>query len=106
MNLKRVPGLPGLETFEDEEGLTVFRSHHRYGDNEEWFHISMAKRDRCPTYSEMREVKKRLVPSTWHAYQVFPPEQEHYNVHPYCLHLWATPFRKLPNFLVENGGHI
>jgi hypothetical protein len=53
-----------------------------------WEHVSVSLETRCPTWDEMCFVKDLFWLPTECAVQYHPPEAEHVNNHPYCLHLW------------------
>lgn len=53
-----------------------------------WEHVSISRRDRCPTWEEMCQVKEIFWDDTDCVVQYHPPRSEYVNNHPYCLHLW------------------
>ena len=53
-----------------------------------WEHVSVSRRDRCPTWDEMCQVKELFWSSEDCVVQFHPPRSEYINNHPYCLHLW------------------
>lgn len=53
-----------------------------------WEHVSVSHPDRCPTWEEMEDVKRRFWEDTDTVMQLHVPPAEHRNCHPYCLHLW------------------
>ena len=82
----------------------VIVSTNREADGKRWLHVSTPFQDRLPTYEELCEVKNIFVGPDAKAVQVFPPEAEHCNVHPYCLHLWACIDEDpLPDFRGPGG---
>lgn len=81
------------------KGLKVLVSVMNESDNNDWLHVSLSHKDRLPTYEEMKQVKALFVGRDRQAIQVFPPESNHVNVHPYCLHLWCClSANPLPDF--------
>lgn len=58
------------------------------GDGLGWEHVSVSRRDRCPTWSEMCQVKDLFWDEEDCVVQYHPPKSEYVNNHPYCLHLW------------------
>ena len=76
-------------TFKDPNGVT--------GD---WIHASIARRDSMPTYEDLVALHFAVWGDKGWAYQVFAPQTEHVNIHPYALHLWGKPDGApiLPNF--------
>lgn len=68
-----------------------------FSNGEGWEHVSVSVRDRCPTWEEMEEVKRRFWEDGDTVMQLHVPVQEHRNCHPYCLHLWRpTDGRDIP----------
>lgn len=57
-------------------------------DGEGWEHVSVSRRDRCPTWDEMCQVKAIFWDANDCVVQYHPPESDYVNNHPYCLHLW------------------
>jgi hypothetical protein len=80
-------------------------------DGHVWIHLSMAHRDRTPTWVELMEAKDWLVGTDRYAYQVAPPRSVYVNINPNVLHLFAcldmdTPDgRILPEFSQIHAGH-
>lgn len=67
-----------------------------FSNGMDWEHVSVSVRDRCPTWEEMEEVKRRF----WQPYdtvmQLHVPPAEHKNCHPFCLHLWRPLKAQIP----------
>lgn len=100
-NWKQVKHPLGMLTFENGE-LSAIVTTSVERDKNVWLHVSVAHPSRLPTYVELQEVKDVFIGQNKKAIQVFPPRNEHVNLHPYCLHLWcclsANPipdFRKM-----------
>lgn len=55
---------------------------------ENWDHISVSRRNRCPNWVEMSQVKKLFFYPSEMAVQFHVPEDQHINYHPFTLHLW------------------
>jgi len=53
-----------------------------------WEHVSVSRRDRCPTWDEMCQVKALFWDDEDCVVQFHPPRSEYINNHPFCLHLW------------------
>lgn len=70
------PGVSVLGSIEEPAGGSLF------------FHVSLARRDRLPSYEELHAVRRVMFRRNSTVLQVFPPEEEHVNIHPHCLHLW------------------
>jgi hypothetical protein len=58
-------------------------------DNGLW-HLSISTRDALPSYKEVKAARYRFVPNDLYMAEIFPPEDEFVNVHPYCRHLWQV----------------
>lgn len=68
-----------------------------------WEHVSVSRRDRCPTWEEMCQVKALFWGGEDCVIQYHPPESEYVNNHPNCLHLWRkidTEFPLPPSIMV------
>lgn len=68
-----------------------------------WEHVSVSRRDRCPTWDEMCQVKSLFWDDDDCVMQLHPPKQEHISNHSYCLHLWRPTDRIIltpPSFMV------
>lgn len=53
-----------------------------------WEHVSVSRRDRCPTWDEMCQVKAMFWDEDDCVIQFHPPKRDYVNIHPYCLHMW------------------
>lgn len=57
-----------------------------------WEHISVSPRNRkrqtCPTWEEMCEIKAMFFAPEECVVQYHPPKSDYVNNYPYCLHLW------------------
>ena len=53
-----------------------------------WEHVSVSRRDRCPTWDEMCQIKDLFWGAEDCVVQYHPPRSEYVNIHPNCLHLW------------------
>lgn len=68
-----------------------------------WEHVSVSRRDRCPTWAEMCQIKDMFWDDTDCVVQYHPPHSEYVNNHPNCLHLWrqvGVEFAMPPSFMV------
>ena len=68
-----------------KHGQTVFVIA---SDGMGWEHVSVSRRDRCPTWDEMCQVKAMFWDEDDCVAQFHPPRSEYVNNHPNCLHLW------------------
>jgi hypothetical protein len=67
-----------------------------FSAGEGWEHVSVSLHDRCPTWEEMAEVKRRFWEPADVVMQLHVAESQHLNCHPYCLHLWRPLHDKIP----------
>jgi hypothetical protein len=74
-------------------------------DGDAWLHVSFSRRSRIPSYEDMARVKSLFVGDDRKAIQVLPAKTEHFNLHPFCLHLYSPIDRDpLPDFRRKDGG--
>jgi hypothetical protein len=80
-------------------GLAVIASVGLESDGQRWLHVSLSRKSRLPSYDDITLVKRLFVGKDRKAIMILPAENEHINIHPYCLHLWS-PLEKdyLPDF--------
>lgn len=52
------------------------------------WHLSMSRKDRLPSYDELKDARYQFMPDVHYAAQIFPPKSEFVNAHQFCLHLW------------------
>jgi len=55
----------------------------------QYIHLSVSRPSSLPTYDDLKRAKSAFIGDGRQAVQVFPSEDEHRDVHPNCLHLWA-----------------
>jgi len=67
-----------------------------FSNGGDWEHVSVSHPDRCPSYEEMDEVKRRFWQDTDTVMQLHVPRDDHRNCHPYCLHLWRPMKAEIP----------
>jgi hypothetical protein len=60
-----------------------------FHDNRWWRHVSCSLNNQIPSWKDLREVKDVFIGKDKKAFQIFPPEKEYVNIHPYVLHLWC-----------------
>jgi hypothetical protein len=65
-------------------------------DSMGWEHVSVSRRDRCPTWDEMCQVKALFWDADDCVVQFHPARSEYVNNHPYCLHLWRPVEAEMP----------
>lgn len=61
-----------------------------------WEHVSVSRRDRCPTWDEMCQIKLLFWGPEDCVVQFHPPVSEYVNNHPNCLHLWRQVGAEFP----------
>lgn len=61
-----------------------------------WDHVSVSRKDRCPTWEEMEMIKRRFFKEDETCFQLHVPPKEHINNHPYCLHMWRPHNQEIP----------
>lgn len=76
-----------------KHGQTV---HAIASDGMGWEHVSVSRRDRCPTWDEMCQVKALFWDEEDCVVQFHPPRSEYVNNHEFCLHLWRPVGIRLP----------
>lgn len=80
------------------KGLLVLASVALYG-GEVWYHVSVSRATEIPTYHDCFWVKNHVIGRERKAIMILPPESEHINIQPNCLHFWANLERDpLPDF--------
>lgn len=52
------------------------------------YHLSISRKDRLPSYDELKSARYQFLPEVPYMVQIFPPESDFVNVHEFCLHLW------------------
>jgi hypothetical protein len=61
-----------------------------------WDHVSVSRRNRCPNWDEMEQIKRLFFEDHECAMQLHVPVAEHLSVHPYCLHMWRPHHVAIP----------
>ena len=70
-------------------GLQTLISKSITKDTRWWWHVSVSRPDRMPTWQELAKVRKDFFGEEIEFYQVLPKRSEYVNVHQFCLHMWA-----------------
>lgn len=79
-------------------GIRVIVTTGDFEDNRDWMHISVSRKDRIPSWDDLKFVKNTFA-ETRFGYQVFAPPSDHVNIHDFCLHIWVPlTGSPLPNF--------
>lgn len=63
---------------------------------EGWDHVSVSRRNRCPNWDEMEQVKRLFFREHEAAMQLHLPPADHISVHPHCLHIWRPHDAEIP----------
>lgn len=95
-------------------GVSVIFTASVEGDGRRWIHLSVSRPDRIPGWEDLSAVKRIFIGDERFAYQVIPPQREHYTLPDRpgrsgkVLHLWAPVDGEppLPNFLAARGGTL
>lgn len=64
-------------------GCSIILSNEPQG-----WHISIARRDRDPTWEEIATIRYRLLPDLPEMAMFLPPMEEYVNIHDHCFHLY------------------
>lgn len=76
-------------------------------DGEGWEHVSVSRKDRCPTWDEMCQIKALFWDEEDCVIQYHPPKSDYVSNHPYCLHLWrpiGIDMPRPPSLMVGYAG--
>lgn len=57
---------------------------------EQWDHVSVSRKNRCPNWPEMDQIKRLFFRPEEIAVQFHVAQKDHINCHPYTLHLWRS----------------
>lgn len=55
-----------------------------------WDHVSVSRKNRCPNWEEMSQIKKLFFHHRETVVQFHVPEEDHINFHPFTLHMWRS----------------
>lgn len=61
-----------------------------------WEHVSVSRKDRCPTWEEMCQVKTMFWDEDDCVVQYHPPKSDYVNLHKNCLHMWRPIGVEMP----------
>ena len=64
--------------------------------SDRWDHVSVSRRDRCPTWDEMDHIKRMFFKPDETAMQLHLPISDHISIHPHCLHIWMPHDSEIP----------
>ena len=82
VDASRIP-VPGARMFM-MNGCSIIVSHD--GPEIGW-HISIARKDRDPSWNEIATARYRLLPDVEEMSMALPPFDEYVNIHGHCFHL-------------------
>lgn len=94
--------LPGYPAGDEQNGAFIVKLRRGQTVNViassgmNWEHVSVSRKDRCPTWDEMCQVKALFWDDDDCVIQYHPPRSEYVNNHPNCLHLWRPINADLP----------
>lgn len=63
---------------------------------EGWDHLSVSRKNRCPNWNEMEQVKRLFFRDDEIAMQLHVSVSDHISVHPFCLHIWKPQEVSIP----------
>lgn len=87
-NVVEEKALDGARYIDPIGGLNVIVSGAFDLDGKRWLHVSCSRRDRLPSWEDLRAVKDCYIGKEKLAVQVLPQQSRYINIHPYVLHLW------------------
>jgi len=85
--------VPGSDTIDgrmwiSSDKLKVLASVGMELDGKFWLHVSFSRKDRLPSWFDIKRVKDAFIGETRTAYQIFPPKDKYVNIRETVLHLW------------------
>ena len=83
--------VPGGESFQTKDGLSIIKSIDKTPKWGELLHVSMSRPDRYPSWNEIIEVKLHFFGDLKDSMMVIPKRTDYVNVHKNCFHLWECP---------------
>jgi hypothetical protein len=61
-----------------------------------WDHVSVSRKNRCPNWYELEQIKRLFFADDEVAMQLHVPSKDHLSLHPHCLHLWRPQEVAIP----------
>lgn len=86
----------GVMAGKNEPPLKVIASDGGLPGQQAWEHVSVSLPHRCPTWTEMCQIKALFWDDEDVVLQYHPARSEYVNNHPFCLHLWRPIGLDLP----------
>lgn len=65
-------------------------------NGEGWDHVSVSRKNRCPTWEEMCFIKDKFFEESECVIQYHPPKADYINKHNFVLHLWRPHNEVIP----------
>ena len=96
---RRPDPLTGTDLGDISNGCLVFPKVRKtiiFSNGGGWEHVSISFQNRCPTWAEMEDVKRRMWEPEDTVMQLHVAATEHRNFHAYCLHLWRPLNAQIP----------
>lgn len=78
-------------------GLLIMATVGNY-DGVQWLHVSVSRKSKLPTYTELQMIKRDFIGDDRKAIFVFPKKSNYVNIHNFCLHLWSCEKDIIPDF--------
>lgn len=82
--------------------LRVSRAQEFADDQARW-HMAISHRARYPTWDEIKEAARQVLPTDVFYVMCFPPDKLWLNVHRNCFHLWETRDAWLVQQMITDG---
>ena len=78
-------GIFNIPSIIDKAGLKVIAA-----SSDGWDHVSVSRKNRCPNWPEMDQIKRLFFHPRETVVQFHVPEDKHISFHPFTLHLWRS----------------
>jgi hypothetical protein len=96
---------PNSNHFFSGDGLLIIASAELIA-GERWWHVSLARPNRLPSWDDIRKVKDVFVGRQNTAVSVLPSEDNYVNHHNFCLHIWRCLDREIVPDMRRLGGTL
>lgn len=74
-----------------ERGLAIM-----FANSWGWEHVSVSRKSKMPSWQDMDWVRRQFWRGDCTVMQLHVPEEEHIDLHPYCLHMWRPVGQEVP----------
>jgi hypothetical protein len=71
----------------ERDGCLIWVTRDRHADNTVHWHMSISRRDRYPSWNEIRDARYELLPDNITMAMLLPPKDQYVDLHPNCFHL-------------------